>query len=59
MRRMKIYIHEKDNWTDFTWDNKKVMIKIRTKKTITPKSGSLNSIKKVFISYKPPRHNHL
>lgn len=28
MRRMKIYIHEKENWTDFTWDNKKVMIKL-------------------------------
>jgi Fic family protein len=25
---MKIYIHEKENWTDFTWDNKKVMIKL-------------------------------
>ena len=28
LRRMKIYIHEKDNWTEFTWDNKKVMIKL-------------------------------
>lgn len=28
MRRMKIYLHEKENWTDFTWDNKKVMIKL-------------------------------
>jgi len=28
LRRMKIYIHEKENWTDFTWDNKKVMIKL-------------------------------
>jgi len=25
---MKSYIHEKENWTDFTWDNKKVMIKL-------------------------------
>lgn len=25
---MKIYTHEKENWTDFTWDNKKVMIKL-------------------------------
>lgn len=25
---MKIYIHEYDNWTDFTWDNKKVMLKL-------------------------------
>ena len=25
---MKIYIHEKENWTNFTWDNKKVMIKL-------------------------------
>jgi len=25
---MKIYIHKKENWTDFTWDNKKVMIKL-------------------------------
>jgi Fic family protein len=25
---MSIYIHEKENWTDFTWDNKKVMIKL-------------------------------
>jgi len=25
---MKIYIHEKENWTDFTWDNKKVMLKL-------------------------------
>ena len=22
MRRLKIYIHEKDNWTDFTWNEK-------------------------------------
>jgi Fic family protein len=28
LRRMKIYIHEKENWTDFTWVNKKVMIKL-------------------------------
>ncbi|MBP6566867.1 MAG: DUF4172 domain-containing protein, partial [Saprospiraceae bacterium] len=28
MRRMKIYIYDKENWTDFTWDNKKVMIKL-------------------------------
>ncbi len=28
LRRMKIYIHEKENWTDFTWDNKKVMLKL-------------------------------
>jgi Fic family protein len=25
---MKIYIHEKENWTDFTWDNQKVMLKL-------------------------------
>ena len=25
---MKIYIHENENWTDFTWDNKKVMLKL-------------------------------
>ncbi|MDD3093508.1 MAG: DUF4172 domain-containing protein, partial [Clostridia bacterium] len=25
---MKIYIHEKENWTDITWENKKVMIKL-------------------------------
>jgi Fic family protein len=25
---MNIYIHERENWTDFTWDNKKVMIKL-------------------------------
>jgi len=25
---MIIYIHEKENWIDFTWDNKKVMIKL-------------------------------
>ena len=28
LRRMKIYIHEKENWTNFTWDYKKVMIKL-------------------------------
>jgi len=25
---MKIYIYDKENWNDFTWDNKKVMIKL-------------------------------
>jgi Fic family protein len=25
---MKVYIHENENWTDFTWDNKKVMLKL-------------------------------
>jgi Fic family protein len=25
---MKIYIHEKENWTDFPWDNQKVMLKL-------------------------------
>jgi len=25
---MKIYIHKKENWTDFTWENKKVMINL-------------------------------
>jgi len=25
---MKIYIHESENWTDFIWDNKKVMLKL-------------------------------
>lgn len=25
---MKIYIHEKENWTNFSWDHKKVMIKL-------------------------------
>jgi Fic family protein len=25
---MEIFIHENENWTDFTWDNKKVMIKL-------------------------------
>ncbi len=28
LRRMKIYIHEKENWTDFIWDNKKVLMKL-------------------------------
>ena len=28
LRRMKVYIHEKENWTDFIWDSKKVMIKL-------------------------------
>lgn len=25
---MQVYLHEKKNWTDFTWDNKKVVIKL-------------------------------
>jgi Fic family protein len=25
---MKNFIHEKENWTDFTWNNKKVMLKL-------------------------------
>jgi Fic family protein len=25
---MKIYLHERENWTDFIWDNKKVMTKL-------------------------------
>ncbi len=25
---MKVYIHEKENWTDFIWDNKQVMLKL-------------------------------
>jgi Fic family protein len=25
---MKIYIHEKEDWTDFTWDSNKVMLKL-------------------------------
>jgi Fic family protein len=25
---MKVYIHDHDNWTDFTWDHKKVMAKL-------------------------------
>ncbi len=28
LRRIEMYIHENQNWTDFTWDNKKVMIKL-------------------------------
>jgi Fic family protein len=28
LRRMKIYIHENKDWTDFSWDNNKVMIKL-------------------------------
>jgi Fic family protein len=28
LRRMKIYIHEKENWTEFTWDSNKVMLKL-------------------------------
>ena len=28
MRRMKLYIHENDNWTDFVWDEKKVSLKL-------------------------------
>jgi Fic family protein len=28
LRRMNTYIHEKEHWTDFTWDDKKVMIKL-------------------------------
>ncbi len=28
MQRKKIYIHEQDNWPYFTWDNKKVMLKL-------------------------------
>ena len=28
MRRMKIYIHEQDNWPYFTWDNKRVLLKL-------------------------------
>jgi len=28
MRRMKVYIHEKENWTDFIWDSKQVMLKL-------------------------------
>jgi Fic family protein len=25
---MEVYLHEKENWTNFTWDNKPVMIKL-------------------------------
>ena len=28
MRRMRVYIHEQDNWPYFTWDNKKVLLKL-------------------------------
>ena len=28
MRRMKVYIHEQDNWPYFNWDNNKVMLKL-------------------------------
>ena len=28
MRRIKIYIHEQDNWPYFTWDNKRVLLKL-------------------------------
>jgi len=28
MRRMKIYIHEQDNWPYFKWDNNKVLLKL-------------------------------
>ena len=28
MRRLKIYIHEQDNWPYFTWDNKRVLLKL-------------------------------
>lgn len=28
MRRIKLYIHEKDNWTNFTWDEKQVSLKL-------------------------------
>lgn len=28
MRRMRKYIHELEHWTDFTWDQKKVMLKL-------------------------------
>jgi len=28
MHRIKIYIHEQDNWPYFNWDNKKVMLKL-------------------------------
>ena len=28
MRRMKIYIHEQDNWPYFNWDNNKVLLKL-------------------------------
>ncbi len=28
MRRIKVYIHEQDNWPYFTWDNKSVLLKL-------------------------------
>jgi len=28
MRRIKVYIHEQNNWPNFTWDNRKVMLKL-------------------------------
>jgi len=28
MRRMKLYIHENNNWTDFVWDEKQVSLKL-------------------------------
>ena len=28
MRRMKLYIHENENWTDFFWNEKKVFLKL-------------------------------
>jgi len=28
LRRMKVYIHERENWTDFTWDSNLVMAKL-------------------------------
>jgi Fic family protein len=28
MRRIKLYIHENENWTDFFWDEKKVSLKL-------------------------------
>ena len=28
MRKMKIYIHEQDNWPYFNWDNNKVLLKL-------------------------------
>lgn len=28
MPRNKIYIHEKDNWTDFVWDEKRISLKL-------------------------------
>ena len=28
MRRLVKYIHERENWTDFTWDSKMVLLKL-------------------------------